>query len=334
MKNSFFQALRVYKGGEGPLPQLSSMGREELSKGEVTIAVHYSSVNYKDALAVTGRGPILKSFPLNPGIDAAGRVVSSASANFSVGQPVLVTGCGLGEVLDGGLAEEIRVPAEVVIPLPQGLSLREAMIYGTAGFTAALCAKRMLRNGQTPNMGPIVVSGASGGVGSFAVAMLSRLGFEVWALSGKPEFYSFLRELGAKRTLALDELHLGLRPLESVQFGGVIDNIGGDFLSRVGAHVQLWGNIACVGLAEGPYLKTTVMPLILRGVSLLGISSNNTPIDLRREIWSDISNEWRPPDLGRFVANEVGLADVPKVAIDMLNRRTWGRTLVKIRDEV
>ncbi len=325
-----FRALRVLKEGVNQ-SQLISMEVDQLAPGNVLIEAAWSSINYKDALAITGRGKILKRFPSNPGIDVAGVVKQSDDRRYPVGMPVLVTGCGLGENQDGGLAQYVRVPADWVIPLPEHLSARDAMIYGTAGFTVGICLHRLLLNDQTPDKGPMVVTGASGGVGSLAVAMLAKLGFEVIAVSGKDDQKDRLRELGAPRVLRPEELELGQKPLESVRFGGAIDNVGGPLLEGILRHVNLWGNVASVGLAGGHNLQATVMPFILRGVSILGISSTNCPRPLREEIWKKLSGEWKPNSLDVFVKREIGLDAVTLAAEQMLDRQSTGRTLVRLK---
>jgi len=326
LKNKF-HALRSTTADQ-PV-RLQEMALHELTQGEVLIATQYSGINYKDALAVTNKGKILKRFPLNPGIDLAGVVVDSHDKRFSPGQEVLVTGCDTGESYDGGYAEFTRARADVVVPMPRGLSAKESMIIGTAGFTAALALARMQQNGQTPNKGPILVTGASGGVGQFAIELFARNGFEVHALSGKPESAARLKSLGATQVLSLSDLALGDRPLESVKWGGVVDNIGGQTLARLLAHTELWGNIASIGLAEGIEFKSTVMPMILRGVSLLGISSNNTPMGLREQLWQLLSSAWKPKNLNAYVSHAITLQEVPAYCEKMLARQTQGRILVR-----
>lgn len=325
-----FRAFRISKDGLAQ-GQLVDMQMEQLAPGAVTIEAQWSSLNYKDALAITGKGKILKSYPMNAGIDVAGLVKQSDDPRLPVGLPVLVTGCGLGENQDGGLSQIVRVPADWVIPLPNGLSARDAMIYGTAGFTVGICLHRLLLNDQTPDKGPMVVTGASGGVGSLAVAMLAKLGFEVIAVSGKPELKSHLIELGASQVLAPEALELGQKPLEKVRFGGAIDNVGGTLLEGLIRHINLWGNIASVGLAGGPAFQGTVMPFILRGVSILGISSTNCPLPLRKVIWQNLASTWRPQSLDSFVHRELTLNDVSKAAEEMINRQSRGRTLIRLR---
>ena len=325
-----FKALRVFEENKAVVPKIVNMNLDELTSGDVVIQVKYSSLNYKDALAITGKGKILKSNPLNAGIDAAGVIHSSTDSRFKKGDEVLLTGCNTGEVNDGGLSEFVRAQAANVVPLPQGLSLKEAMILGTAGFTAALCLDRFLENHQRPMQGPILVTGATGGVGTLSIQILSHYGFEVWALSGKKDFHDFLKKLGAAKVFTAEELNLGSKPLESIRFGGAVDNLGGDWLSKIAAHTQLWGNIACVGLASSPHLNMTTMPLILRGVSLLGISSNNTPMHRRLEIWKHLSTDWKPAKLNEILQREISLDEAIDVADDFINRKIIGRVIVKM----
>lgn len=329
---SSFRALRVHLMDGKTQPRLEALTVDQLSSGEVVIEVHHSSINYKDALAVTGKGKILRRFPLNPGIDAGGIVQSSSDLNFKPGQKVLVTGCGIGENEDGGYSEILRVKASSVIPLPEGLTLRESMILGTAGFTAALALFRMERNGQHPDMGPIVITGASGGVGTFAVEIFSQAGYEVHALSGKPQAHEQLKKLGAHKVITPEEFNeIGKHPLESVRYGGAVDNIGGSALARILASTQLWGNVASIGLAESAELHTTVMPFILRGVSLLGVSSNNTDLATRHHLWKQLAGRWKPVHLEDIVARVVKLEDVVAASHDLLARRIQGRMIVEVK---
>jgi NADPH2:quinone reductase len=310
-------------------PRIVAMTTDELSPGDVVVRVHWSGVNYKDALAVTGRGKILKRFPLNAGIDAAGVVESSQDARFKPGDAVLANGMGLGESHDGGFAERLRLPGDWLVPLPAGLTLRESMILGTAGFTAALAIVRMEHNGQRPEMGPIVVTGATGGVGSVAVSILAARGYTVLAVSGRPEHHAYLRGLGAHEVKTPDELQLGSRPLEKARYGGVVDNVGGELLAGLIRHVDLWGQVACIGMAASPELTTTVFPLILRGVSLLGASSGNCPMPLRAEVWTRLGSELKPPRLDGIASREVALDGVIEVASLLVERQALGRVLVR-----
>jgi NADPH2:quinone reductase len=324
------KALRIFSESGKVRPRITSMDEKELSAGDVMIRVRYSSVNFKDALAVTNKGKILKHFPLNGGIDAAGVVETSSDPRFSPGQEVIVNGCGIGESFDGGYAEKIRVAAGSIVTKPDGLSMQEAMILGTAGFTAALALHRMEQNNQTPSQGPILVTGASGGVGSVAVQLFSQAGYEVVAVSGKAESFAYLKELGAYKVVSPGKLDLGVRPLEGVRFGGAVDNVGGKMLAQTMAHTALWGNIACIGLTESAELNTTVMPMILRGVSLLGISSNNCPMQLRQAVWNSLGANRKPPLLQKILARTITLDDLPQAFDDLLERKITGRILVSI----
>jgi NADPH2:quinone reductase len=286
-------------------------------------------VNYKDALAGTGRGPIVRAFPRVGGIDAAGAVAQSRDARFREGDGVLVTGWGLSVDHDGGYAQYLRVPADWVLPLPAGLDAESAMTLGTAGFTAALAVHRMQANGQCPELGPVLVTGASGGVGSIAVNLLHHLGYQVTALSGKPELSDWLRGLGAGEVLARDALPGGDRPLEHALWGGAIDNVGGEVLARLTRTLRPWGSIAAVGLAGGSELHTTVMPFILRGVSLLGINSVDTPAALRAKLWDRLAQDWRPPALARICTEQVGLDGLVGVFERILRGQAHGRVLVE-----
>ncbi|WP_144393634.1 YhdH/YhfP family quinone oxidoreductase [Pleionea sediminis] len=323
-----FLACRVTNENDQVTHNLVEMNVDDLTEGDVVIKVHYSSVNYKDALGATGRGKILKTFPLNAGIDLAGEVVSSESDDLKPGQLVLVNGCGIGEQFDGGLAQMARVKREFVIPMPEGLDARRAMALGTAGFTAALALHRMQENNQTKEKGPIVVTGASGGVGSLAVNLLSSQGYEVIAVSGRKEYYDFLKQLGANEVVSIDDLNLGGKPLEKGRFGGVIDNVGGELLAKLIAHTNLWGNIASIGLADSHKLDTTVFPFILRGVSILGVSSTNCPMPLRTEIWNRLGGDLKLNALDSIITDEVPLKDVSPVFTDILDRKRYGRVVI------
>jgi NADPH2:quinone reductase len=324
-------ACRVFREQKSIVARVVEMPVDDLTPGEVVIRAEWSGINFKDALGVTGRAPIFKRFPINAGIDVAGRVESSADARFHAGDAVLVNGMGLGETHDGGLAQVVRVPADWVVPLPGGLDLRSAMTLGTAGFTAALALHRMEVNGQAPDKGPIAVTGATGGVGSAAVAMLARRGYRVVAVSGRPEHESYLRGLGAHEVATPEQLGLGSRPLEAARFGGAIDNVGGALLAAIIPHVAPWGNVAAIGNAAGPEFQTTVYPFILRGVSLLGASSANCPMGLRQEIWARLGGDLRPPALEQIVGRTVPLSGVIEACGTLMNRTALGRVLVDCR---
>lgn len=326
-----FRAFRIHQDEAGATRAgIETATLDELSPGNVVIRGRYSGVNYKDALAGTGRGRILRRFPLIGGIDVAGEVVSSDDAGFAPGDAVVVTGCGLSETRDGGYAELVRVPAECVVPLPDGLDAHAAMALGTAGFSAALAVMRLEENHQTPELGPLLVTGATGGVGGFAVAMLAALGYEVHALTGKPESAPYLRELGAAAVLDRHTLKLGERPLESAQWGGAVDTLGGAVLAWLTRSVRPYGNIAAVGLAAGTELNTTVLPFILRGVSLLGIHSVDCPSALRRAVWARMASDLRPPRLADSVADTVGLEGLPAVFERVMQGAQQGRVVVDL----
>ncbi len=324
-----FDAFRIHADAAGHRSGLEGVSLEDLSPGEVVIEVVHSSVNYKDALAGTGTGKILRRFPLVGGIDVAGHVLASTDKAFKEGDAVLVTGCGLSETRDGGYARYARLQAEWTIPLPKGLSLRESMILGTAGFTAALALLRMGENRQTPALGPLAVTGATGGVGSLAVDIFSSAGYQVHAISGKPEHADYLRALGASEVLGRDALGT-TRPMERARFGGGLDNVGGAMLASLLAQTELYGNVASAGLAASADLPTTVMPFIIRGVSLLGVASAGTARDIRDELWRRLANEWKPRHLDRICTREVRLDALPDVFEGMLAGGSLGRTLVTL----
>jgi NADPH2:quinone reductase len=323
-----FAACRVFDTDGAVRGRLTEMEPGELSPGDVTIRAAYSGINFKDALAVTGRGKILRRLPLNAGIDVSGTVESSTDPRFRAGDVVLVNGMGLGEVQDGGFAELVRVPAEWIVHLPEGLTPFEAMALGTAGFSAALAIDRMERMGQRPEQGPICVTGASGGVGSIAIAILTALGYRVVAVSGRREHHGYVASLGAHEVVTSEDLGLGSRPLETAKFAGAIDNVGGDLLAALTRHVGLWGNVAVLGNAGSPDLKTTVFPLILRGVNLLGVSSTNCPMDLRKEVWRTLGAEKKPRHLDRIVSRTIPLSRVLEEADAIMERRGRGRVVV------
>ncbi|KGM54950.1 quinone oxidoreductase [Lysobacter daejeonensis GH1-9] len=322
-----FDAFRIHNDDAGYRSGIERIALDDLAPGEVVIKTAHSSINFKDALAGTGQGKILRRFPLVGGIDVAGHVVASTDPAFKEGDAVLTTGCGLSETRDGGYSEYARLESRWVIRLPQGLSLRESMILGTAGFTAALALLRMVENRQTPDLGPLAVTGATGGVGSLAVDIFSQAGFEVHAISGKPEHADYLKAIGASEVLGRDALAT-TRPLESARFGGGLDNVGGTMLASLLAQTTPYGNVASAGLAATADLPTTVMPFIIRGVSLLGVASAGTARDIRDAVWQHLASDWKPRHLERICTREVALADLPGVFPTMLAGGSFGRTLV------
>lgn len=328
-----FNAFRIHNDDAGYRSGIERISLGDLAPGEIVIRVAHSSVNFKDALAGTGKGKILRRFPLVGGIDVAGHVVASTDAKFREGDAVLVTGSGLSETRDGGYAEYARIEARWAIALPAGLGLRESMILGTAGFTAALALLRMEENRQAPALGPLAVTGATGGVGSLAVDIFSSAGYTVHAVSGKPEHADYLQAIGASEVLGRDAL-ASARPLESTRFGGGLDNVGGPMLASLLAQTVPYGNVASAGLAATHDLPATVMPFIIRGVSLLGVASAGTARDIRDEVWRRLASDWKPRHLDRICTREATLEQLPAVFDTMLAGGSMGRTLVNLRESV
>jgi NADPH2:quinone reductase len=325
-----FKAFRIHEEGKKIAARFEQLTLDDLAPGDVVVRVTHSDINYKDALAATGAGRILRRYPLVGGIDLAGVVESSSDPRYSKGDRVLVTGCSLSETHDGGYAEYARIKGDWVIPIPPGLDEFTVMALGTAGFTAALAIQRMEHNGQTPAGGPIAVTGASGGVGSLAIDMLAGRGYEVVAVSGKTAAVDYLKTLGAARVLTRQEINFGSKPLEAAQFAGAIDNVGGDTLTWLTRTVDFWGNIASIGLAGGAELKTTVMPFILRGVNLLGINSVATPRELRLAVWKRIATDLKPRHLDRIVTQTLPFDELPGAFRAYIDGGVTGRTVVKI----
>src|SRR5690606_1036548 len=322
-----FTAFRIHNDDAGYRSGLEQLSIDDLSPGEIVVKVAFSSVNFKDALAGTGKGRILREFPLVGGIDLAGHVVSSADPRFREGDEVLVTGSGLSETRDGGYSAYARIESKWAIPLPMGLSLRESMILGTAGFTAALALLRMEENRQSPALGPLAVTGATGGVGSLAIDIFSRAGYTVHAITGKAEHAGYLQSIGAAEVHGR-EVRSTTRPLESVRFGGGLDNVGGPMLASLLAQTRPYGNVASAGLAASAQLPATVMPHIIRGVSLLGVASAGTARDLRDQVWRRLASDWKPRHLDRICTRETTLEGLSQVFEDMLAGGSLGRTLV------
>jgi len=324
-----FRAFRIHNDATGYRSGIEPIALDDLAPGEIVVKTAYSSVNFKDALAGTGQGRILRKFPLVGGIDVAGHVVATNDPKYKEGDAVLVTGCGLSETRDGGYSEYARIESQWTIPLPKGLSLRESMILGTAGFTAALALFRMRENRQTPELGPLAVTGATGGVGSLAIDIFSRAGYEVHAISGKTAYADYLHSIGARQVLGRDAL-APTKPMESVRFGGGLDNVGGPMLASLLAQTAPYGNVASAGLAASHALDTTVMPFIIRGVSLLGVASAGTARDIREAVWQLLASDWKPVHLDDICTREVGLEQLPEVFATMLAGGSLGRTLVAI----
>ena len=325
-----FRAFRIDETDGGVEAGFTELTLDDLSAGDVVIKVSHSTINYKDALAATGTGRILRKFPLVGGIDLAGTVVDSNVPTFSAGDPVLVNGCGLSETRDGGYAEYARVPADSVVPVPPGLTAAQAMQLGTAGFTAALAIHRMEQNAQRPESGPVLVTGATGGVGSLAIDMLDGRGYEVVALTGKAEQSRYLQSIGAGRVLIRGEVDYGRRPMEKAQWAGAIDNLGGETLTWLTRTTGYGGNIASVGLAASHELNTTVMPFILRAVCLLGINSVETPRDLRLEVWDRLASDLKPRHLDTIASSTIDFTELPGAFQEFIEGKVTGRTLVEI----
>ncbi|MBK1618762.1 oxidoreductase [Lamprobacter modestohalophilus] len=322
------QVFRIHQDDDGHRAGVEAVAIVQPTQGEVLVRVSASGVNYKDALAGTGKGKVIKRFPITGGIDAAGIVEQSEHPCWKPGDAVIATGFGMAFDHDGGYAETLCVPGDWLAPTPQGLDPRQAMILGTAGFTAGLAVHRLLVNGQHPGLGPILVTGASGGVGSIAINILAKLDFEVVAVSNKQALHDWLTQLGASRIIGRDELPGGDRPLEKAVWGGAVDNVGGAMLAQITRTLAPNGNIASIGLAGGTALETTVMPFILRGIGLLGCNSVDVPFPLRADLWRRLATDWRPSDLDALVSDQVDLDGLPAVFERMLAGKTHGRILV------
>ncbi len=325
-----FRAFRIDEQDGKIVSAFKELSIDDLTEGNVVVRVSHSTINYKDALAATGTGRILRRYPLNGGIDLAGVVVSSEDAEFQPGTEVLVNGCGLSETVDGGYSEYARLASDSLVPIPDGMTTVEAMQIGTAGYTAALAIHRMEQNGQTPDLGPVVVTGATGGVGSIAIDMLQRRGYEAVAVTGKASEEAYLKEIGAARILLRDDIDLGKRPMEKAEWAGAIDNLGGDYLTWLTRTMSYGGNIASIGLAASPALNTTVLPVILRAVCLLGINSVDTPRDLRRAVWSRIGSNLMPQHLARIGHRTISFDELPGAFQAYIDGEITGRTVVEI----
>ncbi len=328
-----FSAYQIVEENAKSAGRFVELSLDDLDVGEVVIRTHFSGVNYKDALAATGTGKVIRRFPCVGGVDAAGVVESSQDARFKVGDQVLVTGYDMGVAHDGGFSEYVRVPADWVVALPQGLTLFDAMILGTAGFTAALAIHRLEQNELTPAKGKVVVTGATGGVGSLAVRMLSQIGYHVVAMTGKATEQEYLHSLGAEEVLLRSEIDFASkRPLESVQWAGALDAVGGDTLPWLLRTMQQNGAIACFGNAGGVELHTTVFPFILRGVKLLGVDSSATQTPLRQQLWQRLAGDLRIEHLD-MIGHRIALADLPQVCANLIRGEAHGRSVVEFLPE-
>jgi putative YhdH/YhfP family quinone oxidoreductase len=328
-----FRALVVEKTDEGQFRRrICERCIEDLPPGDLVVRVHYSSLNYKDALSATGNPGVTRQFPHTPGIDATGLVVASESGAFAVGDAVIVTGYDLGMETDGGWGEYIRIPAEWAVRLPAGLSLREAMVIGTAGFTAALSVLKLIQVGVKPDDGDILVTGATGGVGSIAVSILGRVGYRVTAATGKSDDEEFLRHLGAAGVISREEVTMGgERPLLKERWAGVVDVVGGETLAAAIKSTRYGGAVTCCGLVGSSNLLMNVFPFILRGVSLLGIDSVKCPRTTRLQVWEKLAGEWKPEHLAEVVS-EVSLEDLEEKIEAILRGGVRGRVIVKLTE--
>lgn len=325
-----FRAYRIDEQDGKIVAGIQDLSIDDLTPGNVVVKVSHSTINFKDALAATGAGKILRRYPLNGGIDLAGTVISSEDLAFEPGTEVLVNGCGLSETVDGGYSEYARLDSNSLVPIPDGLTAVETMQIGTAGYTAGLAIHRMEQNNQRPENGPIVVTGATGGVGSIAIDMLNTRGYEVAALTGKENEAEYLREIGARNILIRDQLDLGKRPMEKAQWAGAIDNLGGDYLTWLTRTMDYGGNIASIGLAASPALNTTVLPFILRAVCLLGINSVDTPREIRLAVWKRIAGDLRPRHLDRIGHTTIPFEDLPGAFQAYIDGTVTGRVVVQI----
>ena len=325
-----FRAYRIHEVEKKVAPRFEQLTLADLDPGEVLIRVAYSSVNYKDALAATGAGRIIRRFPCVGGIDLSGTVVESSDPKFTRGDAVIATSYDIGVAHNGGYAEYARIPATWVVPMPKGMNLFDAMALGTAGYTAALGVVRMEQNGLAPANGPVIVSGATGGVGSIAVNILSALGYRVVALTGKEAETGYLKGLGAAEVMLRQSLDLTkIRPLDKTLWAGAVDNLGGDVLAWIASNMKQHGVIASIGLASSMTLNTTVAPFILRGASLLGIDSGYTPMPLRTEVWRRLATDMRPKHLAAMTRT-IAFDDLPGVFDDFIQSRVRGRIVVDL----
>jgi NADPH2:quinone reductase len=324
-----FRALRIFDENGSIQSRVVDMSLSDLSAGDVVIKAAYSSVNYKDALAATGAGKIIRRFPIVGGIDVSGTVASTSDRRFAEGDQVLVTGYDLGVTNDGGYAEYVRVPADWVVRMPAGLNLFDVMAIGTAGFTAALSIVELERNGLQPSNGPVVVTGATGGVGSLAVQCLAARGYTVTALTGKDDQHELLKSLGASEVLSRNTLQMGTRPLEKMLWAGAVDAVGGDTLAWLTRTTMYGGAIANSGLTGGTELKTTVLPFILRAVKLLGIDSAMCPMDKRVEVWRRLASDMKPAKL-KAIAREITFDELPNAFTTLLKAQAIGRFVVRL----
>ena len=329
MEDTAFSAFVVDKSATGFMAEVRELHLADLPAGEVLVRVAYSGMNYKDGLACTPNGQIVRNYPFVPGIDLAGTVVESSDATYQAGDEVIVTSYGLGVSHFGGFSAFARVPASWVVPLPAGLTLREAMTFGTAGFTAALAVQQLERNGATPGQGSILVTGATGGVGSVAIMLLAKRGYTVAASTGKASAHDYLRGLGASEILSRADVAVeSTKPLEKERWAGAIDAVGGTTLATTLRTTRYGGSVAACGLTGGGTVGTSVYPFILRGVNLLGIDSAQCPMPVRRALWARLASDLKPANLDAIITREAHLVDLPEIAAAILQGNIQGRVLV------
>lgn len=325
-----FKAL-VVNNEEQFSVDVKELSLNDLPEGDVLLKVEYSSINYKDSLAAIPDGNIVKSYPFVPGIDLAGTVISSENPQFKEGDKVIATSYEIGVSHFGGYSEYARIPSEWLVPLPEGLSLKEAMVIGTAGFTAALSVQRLEDNNVTPDKGKVLVTGSTGGVGSFAVSILSKLGYEVEASTGKESEQGFLKSLGATSIIPREEVYDGkVRALGKQKWAAAVDPVGGEPLASVLSQIQYGGSVAVSGLTAGTKLPSTVFPFILRGVNLLGIDSVYCPMETRLNVWNRLATDFKPDNLEQLIQQEITLEQLPEVLPTLLKGQAKGRTIVKL----
>ncbi len=326
-----FNALVVNKEEENFTVKVQSLTVQDLPEGEVLIQVSYSGINYKDSLASIPNGNIVRSYPFVPGIDLAGVVVSSEDPRFKEGDEVIATSYEIGVSHFGGYSEYARVKADWIVPLPKGLTLKEAMTIGTAGFTAALCVQRLEENGLTPDKGPVLVTGATGGVGSFAISILAARGYQIEASTGKASESEYLKNLGANEILSREDVYDGkVKALGKQKWAAAVDSSGGEILASVISQIQYGGAVAACGLTAGTKLPTTVFPFILRGVDLLGVDSVYCPMETRAKTWERLSTDFKPTNLDDFIQQEVTLQELPDALPTLLEGKARGRIIVKL----
>ena len=331
MQDQSYRALLVSEIEEHKFDsEIVQLKTSNLPKGDVLIRVDYSSLNYKDALSANGNKGVTRVYPHTPGIDAAGRVIESETDEFKNGDEVIVIGYDLGMNTAGGFGQFIRVPAAWVVPLPKGLSLRDSMVLGTAGFTAALCVEKLLENGLSSSNGQVLVTGATGGVGIVAVSLLAKLGFEVIASTGKEDAKGFLQDMGAKSILDRNELaEMNKKPLLREQWAGAVDVVGGDTLLNVIKSLKYGASVAACGLVQSPMIQASVLPFILRGVNLLGVDSVELPIETKNRVWTLLANDWKLNNM-KDIASEIELEQLQDSLSYILEGRARGRFLLNL----